>query len=132
MKKYLIDTCICIAMIKGNRQVQNHVTKAGYKNCYVSDITIAELLVGAEKSGKQKHFNDVSYIMEIFKIVPVSNQLSTYAKTRAHLELKGIRIEDFDLLIGATAIQEEMVMVTANTKHFARIPNIILENWEEV
>ncbi|NPD81793.1 PIN domain-containing protein [Prevotella sp. PINT] len=130
MDKYLIDTCICIAMIKGNRQVREQVAKVGYKNCYVSDITIAELLVGAEKSGKQKHFNDVSFVMEIFKVIPVSNQLSTYAKTRAYLELKGTRIEDFDLLIGATAIQEKMVMVTANTKHFSRIPNIRLENWE--
>ncbi|TGX84192.1 PIN domain-containing protein [Palleniella muris] len=88
MDKYLIDTCICIAMIKGNRQVREQVAKVGYKNCYVSDITIAELLVGAEKSGKQKHFNDVSFVMKIFKVVPVSNQLSTYAKTRAYLELK--------------------------------------------
>ena len=38
-------------------------------------------------------------------------------------------IEDFDLLIGCTAVANGMIMVTDNTKYFSRIHGIQLENW---
>ena len=38
-------------------------------------------------------------------------------------------VDDFDLLIGATAIQAKITLVTENLKHFNRIPNIKVENW---
>lgn len=40
-------------------------------------------------------------------------------------------IEDFDLLIGCTAVAKGLVMVTDNTKHFSRIEGIELEDWIE-
>ena len=46
------------------------------------------------------------------------------------LERQGQRIDDFDLLIGATALQKGLVMVTANVGHLARIPDLVVENWE--
>lgn len=76
-------------MIKGNRQVREQVAKVGYKNCYVSDITIAELLVGAEKSGKQKHFNDVSFVMEIFKVIPSATSCRLTQRPEPTLNSKG-------------------------------------------
>lgn len=48
---------------------------------------------------------------------------------KAELEAKGMRIDEFDLLIGATAVFNKMVMVTSNVKHFERIPEIQIENW---
>ena len=38
-------------------------------------------------------------------------------------------IDDFDLLIGATALKHGMVLVTENVKHLSRVPGITLENW---
>ena len=43
--------------------------------------------------------------------------------------MEGRRIDDFDLLIGVTALQNNLTMVTANVKHLERIPNLIIENW---
>ena len=40
-------------------------------------------------------------------------------------------IEDMDLLIAATAIYNELTLVTNNTKHFENIPNLSLENWKK-
>jgi tRNA(fMet)-specific endonuclease VapC len=40
-------------------------------------------------------------------------------------------ISDFDLLIGTTAIANELIMVSENTKEFIRIEKIKLENWVE-
>ena len=49
---------------------------------------------------------------------------------RAGMFGKGIRIEDMDLLIAATAIYNDMTLVTNNTKHFEHIPDLKLENWK--
>lgn len=38
-------------------------------------------------------------------------------------------ISDFDLLIGSTAIEKDLIMVTENVKEFERITNIKIENW---
>ncbi|MBD9167850.1 MAG: type II toxin-antitoxin system VapC family toxin [Parabacteroides johnsonii] len=54
----------------------------------------------------------------------------SYGQIKANLECKGLRIDDFDILIGATALQNKLVMVTANIGHLNRIPNLIIENWE--
>ncbi|MCF0195102.1 MAG: PIN domain-containing protein [Bacteroidaceae bacterium] len=128
--KYLLDTCVCIAMIKGNANVRNSIRSVGAKSCAVSEITVAELMVGAEKSGEERHFRDVTRLIAMFKVLPISRHLASYARIRAHLERAGQRIEDFDMLIGATAIDEKLTMVTANTRHFERIPGIALDNWE--
>lgn len=41
----------------------------------------------------------------------------------------GTPIDDFDLLIGASAVQYDMIIVTGNIRHFQRIPKIKIENW---
>jgi tRNA(fMet)-specific endonuclease VapC len=48
---------------------------------------------------------------------------------KAALDRKGERIEDFDLLIAATALNLNYVLVTNNTKHYKRIEGLQLENW---
>ena len=57
--KYLLDTCTCIALIKEQPSVVEHIRQAGVDECKISDITLAELYFGAYKSGKEKHFDDV-------------------------------------------------------------------------
>lgn len=42
----------------------------------------------------------------------------------------GIRIGDMDLMIAATAIYNDLTLVTNNTKHFENMPNLKLENWK--
>ena len=48
---------------------------------------------------------------------------------KAELEASGTPLADADLLIAATALEHGMTLVTGNTKHFARIPGLQLENW---
>ncbi len=49
---------------------------------------------------------------------------------KTKLETKGNRIDDFDILIGATAIVNNIVMVTYNVKHLERLSDIVIENWK--
>lgn len=130
MVKYILDTTVCIALIRGNKKVLNEIFKHGEENCFVSEMTIAELFYGASKSGRPSHFQDVQYILESFETLPVFPSFRTYGEIKSQLEAKGMRIDDFDLLIGATAVYNSMILVTHNTKHFQRIPNLSLEDWE--
>ena len=131
MKKYLLDTNICISLLKAEEETIEHILRVGQKHCYVSEITVAELFYGAAKSGRPSHFQDVDKIIRLFEVVPIRPHLKLYGEIRFALEKKGTRRDDFDLVIGASAISSNMVLVTANVKHFANMPNIQIENWLE-
>ena len=127
--KYLLDTCVCIALIKGQYGIREHIRDIDPMDCKISEITRAELLFGAVKSGKEKHFADVREICSIFEEVSITGCLNEYAEIRWELERNGLKIDSFDLLIGATARAENYILVTGNTKHFERIPGLEIENW---
>jgi len=116
-------------MIKGKGNVQAMIKNVGHSNCYVSEITIAELYFGAEKSGRQSHFVDVENVLKLFKVLPISSSLLQYGRTRWYLERIGMKVDTIDLFIGSSAIFHNMVLVTGNTKHFERMEGLKLENW---
>ncbi len=130
MKQYLLDTNIIIFYIKGKFNLDMKFEEIGLENCYVSEITIAELLHGAEKSNKpSKNLKIIEEIQKNITVLPIFSSLKMYAKEKARLEKKGTPIDSFDILIGATAIVNKLIMVTNNTKHFERFKNIELEDW---
>ena len=89
---------------------------------------MAELYFGAFKSGKEKHFNDVSEISKLFEKLPIQ-YTRKYGEIRWELEKRGLRIGDMDMFIAATALEEDLILVTGNVKHFERIPGLKIENW---
>lgn len=129
--KYLLDTNACISLLKGLHDIRSKVIAAGMENCYVSEITLAELYYGAAKSGRPKHYSDVKFIADHFEILPIRPVLDLFGRNRYHLETQGLRLDDFDLLIGSTAVCYDLTIITHNVKHFIRIPNLHIEDWEE-
>lgn len=129
-KKYLLDTNVLISMLKNKGNVRRCLQETGFKNCVVSEISIAELFYGAAKGGRMENFNDVKLILQKFEVLPIYPYLESYGRVKALLEAQGQRIDDFDILIGVTALQNNCTMVTANIKHLGRIPNLNIENWE--
>jgi tRNA(fMet)-specific endonuclease VapC len=131
--KYLLDTNICIFFFRGKFNVDNAFKTKGHENCCVSEITVAELLYGAENSANpQKHYDLLNRFLKKIAVVPISDSIFIYAKEKVRLKKAGIPIhDDFDLLIGATAIQKGLVLITDNAKDFERLANIKIENWVE-
>ena len=129
-RKYLLDTCTCIALIKQDSNVIKQIRQVGIDQCKISDITLAELYFGAFKSEKEKHFDDVVEIMNLFEQYPI-NALRKYGEIRWILERKGKPIGDMDMFIAATALEEDLILVTGNVKHFKHIPGLMIENWIE-
>ena len=132
MKGYLLDTNICIFYMKGRYQLDEKIAKVGQNNCYISEITVAELLFGAARSAnKEKHLKQIASFIGQFKILPIYNTLSVFADKKAELYANGQPIDDFDILIGATAIYHKLVMITENVKHLNHLSSIKIENWIE-
>lgn len=127
---YLLDTDTCIALLKKNPNVIKHLREVGVHNCKISDITLAELFFGAYKSGKKKHFDEVCEISLFFESYTI-HYLSKYGEIRWELEQKGMKIGDMDLFIAATALEEDLIVVTGNGQHFNRIQGLKTENWME-
>ena len=104
--------------------------EVGIENCAISEITLAELVYGAEYSSNPAKNNElIEGFADKITILPIIESIYRYGKEKARLRKRGELISDFDLLIGATSIEHELIMVTENTKEFIRISNIKGENW---
>ena len=72
-------------------------------------------------------------VLDIFcdnvDILGVDDVIPTYAREKARLRKIGTPIDDFDLMIGATALFHDFVLVTENVKHLGRIQGVEIENW---
>lgn len=130
MMKYLLDTNICIFYLQGKYNVVAQLERVGRANCYISEITVAELLYGAACSSQpRKHSEQVKLFIAQFEVLPIFNALPFYAETKAYLRKNGQLIDDFDILIGATAVSANLILITENVKHLNRIPKLEIENW---
>lgn len=131
MAKYLLDTCVCISMFRNEGRVRDTILEVGIKNCYISEITIAELFFGLAKAeNKKRKLEDIREVQRMFKVIPTYSSFKEYGEIRQLLEHTGQRIDQFDLLIGATALHHKMILVTSNLKHFERIQGLEIESWK--
>ena len=131
MEKYLLDTDISVFFLRGKHNINHRLKEIiGYDNCFISEITLAELKYGAQLSEKiNENLLSVNEFANRIGILPIFNSLDLYAKEKARLRRIGNLIDDFDLLIGCSAIKNGLILVTNNENHFERIENIRMENW---
>ena len=129
---YLIDTDTIIFALRGDHVVLEKFEENKNIPISISLITYAELVFGAKRSqNKQKNMIKVNHIRDIYIIEELNEGvMEVFADIKAKMFDKGIRIEDMDLLIAATAIYNELTLVTNNIKHFEHIPNLKIENWK--
>ena len=129
MKKYLLDTNICVFCMRGMFEMNRKIALAGISNCYLSEITVAELYYGAENSDNpKKTMQQTEDFISLFRVIPFSQSLHTFGREMAYLKSIGRKIENFDMAIGSIALQHQMVMVTDNIDHLGRIRGIEIEN----
>jgi len=128
---FLIDTDILIYSLKNNETVIENFKTHSNSPMAISVITHGELLYGAYKSQQKiSNLGKVHRIADIFPIVEISRTIiDTFAHLKADLSHKGITIDDFDLLIGATALSMNYSVVTNNEKHYKKIPGLKVMNW---
>ena len=127
---YLLDTNICIYYMKGQFELDKKFESLESDSLYISEITLAELKFGVANSGSPKrNKKTLDNFLTGIQILPIFDALDLYANEKARLRKEGEPIDDFDLLIGASAITNDLTLVTNNEKHFERLNKIKLNNW---
>lgn len=129
--QYLLDTNICVFFLRGKLNLDERFKNKGRENCFISGITVVELRYGAENSDSPiKSHKAVDLFLSGLSIIPIYGSIKLYAKEKVRLRKLGKPMNDeFDLLIGVTAIENRVVLVTDNVKDFERLEGINIENW---
>ena len=132
-QRYMLDTNICAFWLRDKYDVKYRVNEVGMENCYISEITVAELKFGKEygklKGGPKYKDQKLDEFFNDINVLPIAPIFDLYGVEKARLRMAGTPTSDYDLLIGCTAVAEKMVMVTQNVKDFKNIKGIKIENW---
>ena len=129
--KYLLDTDTCIYYLNKNEAVISAVEKVAQEELAISLITLAELQFGAYNSNQvERNLKRVSFFENSVQVLGLDSEITLeYARIRAELRKTGTTIDDFDLLIAATALINNLTLVTNNVRHFEKIGGLALDNW---
>ena len=132
--KYLLDTNICIYLIKKQfPEILSKLLKVGFDRIAISTITVAELEYGVCNSSRSVEAQTA--LLEIilpFTILDFSyNAASVYGRIRKELKAKEQPISDMDMLIASVAMANELIVATNNEKEFRRISGLKIENWKD-
>lgn len=93
-------------------------------------MVAAELDYGVAKSGSERNRQALEMFLAPLAILPFDEAaLWVYSDLRAELERKGTLIGALDTMIAAHALSQQSTLVTNNTREFARVPGLALENW---
>lgn len=129
---YMLDTNICIYVLKNHSDELRHKFKA-IKDICISSITYGELCFGIENGNgnlKEERWRQLDMFTQRLLIDPLDeNAGKHYGSIRAQLKKDGTPIGNNDLLIAAHARSINAVLVTNNVREFNRVPNLVVENW---
>jgi len=131
MLNYCLDTDIAIYVIR-NRPAAARAKFQQYQGrLCISSITVMELIYGAEKSAQpERNLLDIEGFISRLEVLPY-DQIAAFhtAQIRAELEKSGLPIGAYDLMIAGHARSCGLVVVTNNTREFARVSGLRVENW---
>ena len=129
--KHLLDTNMCIFLMKNNPSVVNRYKKNKKRGIAISSITVAELYFGVYNSTNTiKNSENLSKFLIGVEILEYDNVAAIeYGRLRAILWKKGMPIGPLDMLIAAHAKSRNLVIVTNNVREFKRIEDLTIEDW---
>jgi tRNA(fMet)-specific endonuclease VapC len=127
---YLLDTNICIAILKENYRAVEHF-KLHFQQCYLPSLVLAELYKGVYCSTKvNQNLEVLSRFIHILPTIEFNNDDAwEFGKIQGELRKKGQPTGVVDALLAAMARSRQNILVTDNTKHFINISDLHLENW---
>ena len=134
-KKYLMDTNTLIEFNWGTPSVVDQILKVGIDVCCISVISLCELYYGAyyAKTKKNEYFERemmfIEKLMQRFSVLSLPVKADCYGKLKNDLRQRGELVDEFDMIIAGQALEDELILVTDNVKHFNRIPDLKVENW---
>jgi tRNA(fMet)-specific endonuclease VapC len=131
MPQYMLDTNICIYVVKNYPpKLRERFNRLAEQLC-ISTVTLAELHYGADKSARRlDNLEAIRQFVARLGILPFSAAAAAhYGEIRAALERAGTPAGAYDMLIAGHARSEGMTVVTNNLREFERMPGVRAENW---
>jgi len=132
---YLLDTNACIALIKGTPpsvRKRFQAVIAAQANVFVPSVAAFELCYGVAKSSQPEANRErlAAFLRgPVTLLVFDDEDAQSAGDIRAALEVLGKPIGAYDLLIAGQARRRKFTLVTANVAEFARIKDLIWQNW---
>ena len=126
--KFLLDTNIITAWLKGETSVADKIDKA--KEIHIPIIVVGELYYGALYSTQvKKNIREIKNITSNYNVLKIDEETTiAYGNIKAELRKKGKPIPENDVWIAAIAKRYELVVVTRD-KHFKEIESINIKSW---
>mgnify|MGYP000706955620 CR=1 FL=1 len=128
---YLLDTNTLIYFFKGQGRVSKRMLATAPKEIAVPSVTVFEIETGIAKSKQQeRRRKDLDDFLAMVTVLPFGlPESKTAASVRANLEVAGIPIGPYDILIAAIALTNALTLVSRNVREFERIQGLNVENW---
>ncbi len=131
MLSYMLDTNICIHVMKNYPLNLRQKFNSLAEQLCISSITLGELHYGAEKSARRvENLTAIEHFVARLDVLPFDTKAAAhYGQLRAELERAGTPCRPHDMQIGGHARSEGLIVVTNNLREFGRMPGIRAENW---
>ena len=129
--RYLLDTNVVSDLVRNPQgKVAQRIRKVGEGEVCTSIIVAAELRYGAAKKGSPRLSSQLEIVLGVLEVLPFETPAdAAYGLLRTRLEQAGTPIGANDLLIAAQALALGYTVVTDNEKEFARVDDLLRENW---
>jgi tRNA(fMet)-specific endonuclease VapC len=128
---YVLDTNTLIYYFKGMGNVADKLLQTAPRDVAIPAVVLYELEVGLAKSNDtKKRRKQLDDFIALMTVLPMNTkEAKAAANIRATLEAKGTPIGAMDTLIAGTALANQSILVTHNTKEFSRVQGLVLEDW---
>ncbi|HKK18999.1 MAG TPA: type II toxin-antitoxin system VapC family toxin [Opitutales bacterium] len=133
MITHLLDTSVYSQRLRKYpvEGVVRRWSELGNSRLAISAFCEAELLYGLEKKDSARLWAEYEeYLKNALVMLPLERKvIEAYAKTKVTMSREGLVVDEPDLLIGATALANNLTLATLNSRHFEKIPNLPVEDW---
>ncbi|MDP2698466.1 tRNA(fMet)-specific endonuclease VapC [Thalassospira sp.] len=131
MLRFMLDTNICIYVIKNRPEVVRERFNRHSGTLCISSVTLAELHYGVMKSARPEHnlqiVESFAARLSVLDFDPVA--AGHYGDIRVDLERRGTVIGPYDMMIAGHARSRGLTLVTNNLKEFERVKGLLTDNW---
>lgn len=131
MLAYMLDTNICIYVMKSYPPDLREKFNALAEQLSISSITLGELHYGAEKSARRvENLTAIEHFAARLEVLPFGEKAAAhYGQLRAELDRARTPCGPHDMQIGGHARSEGLILVTNTMREFQRMPGVRVENW---
>ncbi len=120
---YLVDTDVSIDYMRGKSEAVNLLDSL--EELHLTTITLAELFFGVYSIRSERLLDSLKNYVQKFDYLPFQMWDSIqFGEIKAELKRKGSMIDDADIMIGATALSYDFVLITGNVKDFKKISGL--------